>query len=393
MKRTITKNKIKNPIFITCICLAVIAGIFVYFFYFNKPDKKPDVSKSVEEIISSLTLEEKVAQLFIVTPEQLTPEYSPVIAAGDVTKKAVNKYPVGGIIYLGPNLVSPDQTKTMLDNVQKYSMERIGLPLFLCIDEEGGQVSRLADSKGFDLPVFDHMSDVGRRGNTEEAETIGKTIGSYLKEYGFNTDFAPVADVLLNNENQVVIERAFGENPEVVTKMAGSVKRGLESESILTTYKHFPGHGDTTADTHEGYAFSNKTKEELYDCELIPFIDGIKNNVPFIMAGHISFPNITGDDTPASLSKDIIEGILIKELGYKGIVITDALNMGAVTKEYSSSDAVVKAIEAGVDMILMPENFVEAYEGVLSAVKEGRITEDRIDNSLYKILYTKIMRL
>ena len=307
--------------------------------------------------------------------------------------RQLGRRPVGGIVYLESNLVSPEQTKTMLQNVQQYSMDRLNLPMFLCVDEEGGQVTRLAGKAGFDLPVYDNMSVIGSQGGTEQAYQMGESIGQYLYDLGFNTDFAPVADVLTNPNNQVVRYRSFGSDPETVKDMTDAVSRGLASKKILATYKHFPGHGNTAADTHAGYAYSNKTKEELYQCELIPFIQGIEDEVPFIMMGHISLPNIVGDDTPASLSKTIVTDLLIDELGYKGIIITDALNMGAVSQQYSSAQAAVKALNAGVDMLLMPADFDAAYQGVLEAVQRGEISESRIDESLGKILKTKISML
>lgn len=348
------------------------------------------LEQRAKEILLTLSLEEKVAQLFIVLPEQLIGNVDRVTAAGDVTREAINKRPVGGIIYLSSNLISPQQTKTMTDNVQQYSMERLNVPMFLCVDEEGGQVTRLAGKEGFNLPIFDNMSVIGSKGIIDKAREIGESIGQYLYDLGFNTDFAPVADVLSNPQNQVVRYRSFGDDPEIVKEMSNAVSRGLASQKILSAYKHFPGHGDTTEDTHQGYAYSNKTKEELYQCELIPFINGIENDVPFIMVGHISFPNIVGDNTPASLSKTMVKDLLIDELHYTGIVITDALNMGAISQEYSAAQAAVKAVKAGVDMLLMPADFNTAYEGVLSAVKNGEISEERIDESVYKILKTKI---
>lgn len=349
-----------------------------------------DLEQRAKEILLTLSLEEKVAQLFIVLPEQLIGNVDRVTAAGDVTREAINKRPVGGIIYLSSNLISPQQTKTMTDNVQQYSMERLNVPMFLCVDEEGGQVTRLAGKEGFNLPIFDNMSVIGSQGITDKAREIGESIGQYLYDLGFNTDFAPVADVLSNPQNQVVQYRSFGDDPEIVKEMTNAVSHGLASQKILSAYKHFPGHGDTTEDTHQGYAYSNKTKEELYQCELIPFINGIENDVPFIMVGHISFPNIVGDNTPASLSKTMVKDLLIDELHYTGIIITDALNMGAISQEYSSAQAAVKALKAGVDMLLMPADFNTAYEGVLSAVKNGEISEERINESVYKILKTKM---
>ena len=356
----------------------------------NENQSEENTQHRVEELLSSLSLEEKVAQLFVALPEQLIGNVSRVTAAGEATREAINNRPVGGIVYLESNLVSPEQTKTMLQNVQQYSMDRLNLPMFLCVDEEGGQVTRLAGKAGFDLPVYDNMSVIGSQGDTEQAYQMGESIGQYLYDLGFNTDFAPVADVLTNPNNQVVSYRSFGSDPETVKDMTEAVSRGLASKKILATYKHFPGHGNTAADTHAGYAYSNKTKEELYQCELIPFIQGIEDEVPFIMMGHISLPNIVGDDTPASLSKTIVTDLLIDELGYKGIIITDALNMGAVSQQYSSAQAAVKALNAGVDMLLMPADFNAAYQGVLAAVQSGEISEERINKSVEKILKAKM---
>ena len=356
----------------------------------NENQSEEDPEHQVEELLDSLSIEEKVAQLFVVLPEQLVGNVSRVTAAGEATRETINNRPVGGIVYLESNLVSPEQTKTMLQNVQQYSMECLNLPIFLCVDEEGGQVTRLAGKAGFDLPVYDNMSVIGSKGDTEQAYQMGESIGQYLYDLGFNTDFAPVADVLTNPNNQVVRYRSFGSNPETVKNMTDAVSRGLASKKILATYKHFPGHGNTTADTHAGYAYSNKTKEELYQCELIPFIQGIEDEVPFIMMGHISLPNVVGDDTPASLSKTIVTDLLSDELGYKGIIITDALNMGAVSQQYTSAQAAVKALNAGVDMLLMPADFNAAYQGILAAVQSGEISEERIDESVEKILKTKV---
>ena len=198
-----------------------------------------------------------------------------------------------------------------------------------------------------------------------------------------------MADVLSNPENQVVKRRSFGADPELVSQMALAVRNGLESHNVYSVFKHFPGHGATIGDTHEGYAYTDKTLEELYSCELIPFEDAIEADASFIMAGHISAPQVTGDHIPASLSKVLITDILREEMGYDGIVITDALNMGAVTEQYTSSEAAIMAIEAGADILLMPENFYEAFYGVIEAIHLGRLTEERIDESVERILAVK----
>lgn len=351
------------------------------------------LEEDVERYLASMTLEEKAAQMFIILPESMIDGVDCVTAAGETTQNAIGETPVGGFVYLSRNLHSYDQVRAMLNNVQVFSVERIGFPMFLCVDEEGGSVARIGENRSFGVEQFEDMAEVGRRQDPEEAFEIGASIGNYLHELGFNVDFAPVADVLTNPENQVVRKRAFGSDAALVEVMADAVARGLDSQGVLGTYKHFPGHGDTTGDTHKGYAYSNKSREELYECELIPFIQGIENKIPFIMVGHISFPNITGDDTPASLSSVIIEGLLREELGYEGIVITDAMNMGAVTQQYSSAEAAVKAIQAGVDIVLMPADFKEAYAGVLHAVEEGILTEERLNESVARIIRAKIRLL
>lgn len=348
------------------------------------------LKREVDKLLKNMTLEEKIAQLFVILPEALVDEVDCVTAAGEMTKKAINEIPVGGFIYLERNLETEDQVKEMLSNVQLYSMNRIEVPAFLCIDEEGGSVTRLSGTGRFDIPSIENMSDVGQNNDYERAKEVGNIIGEYLSKFGFNVDFAPVADVLTNSENKVVKMRAFGNDAIKVSEMALLVKQGLEEEGIFATYKHFPGHGSTTDDTHAGYAYSDSTLEELENCELIPFETGIKEGVSFIMVGHISLPNVIGDDTPASLSKYIINDLLRNQMGYDGIVITDAMNMGAISQQYSSSDAAVKAIQAGADIVLMPEDFSSAYLGIINAVKEGVISQERIDESLNRILSVKI---
>ena len=343
----------------------------------------------IEELMNSMTLEEKVCQLFMITPEALT-GVGTVTQAGTSTQAAINQYPVGGLIYFSQNLQNPDQTRTMLSNTRRYAEERTGFPVFLSVDEEGGQVARVGSNSAFGVEKIGNMSDVGSRGDTQEAYNIGSTIGAYLKDLGFNMDAAPDTDVLTNPENQVVKYRSFGSDPQLVTDMAASELKGLNDQGIIGMYKHFPGHGGTTADSHEGYAYVDDTLEELKNGALIPFQNGIDNGIQVIMVSHISCPNVTGDNTPATLSKMMITDILRNDMGFDGMVITDALNMGAVTAQYRSADAAVAAINAGVDMLLMPEDFQSAYQGVLGAVQNGTLTEERIDESVRRILKVKL---
>ena len=364
----------------------------------EKPEQEPEKSSGQETVsvqqqidgyLEEMTLEEKVAQLFIIQPEAIL-DVGTAVAAGDATREAIDKYPVGGFIYFGENLQSKEQTQEMLRNVQAYSTERTGFPAFLSVDEEGGTVARVAGTGNFDVPDIGDMADIGAAGDVDAAKQVGEDIGSYLAELGFNLDFAPVADVLSNPENTVVRKRSFGSDPQLVSDMAIAVSDGLEEKGLLSAYKHFPGHGATSADTHKGYAYTDKTLEELEACELIPFQRCIAADAKLIMAAHISAPKVTGDDTPTSLSKTMVTDILRGKMGYTGLVVTDAMNMGAITEEYTSGEAAVKAVQAGVDIVLMPENFQEAYQGVLDAVADGTLTEERIDESVTRILTVKL---
>lgn len=350
---------------------------------------KPTKTEEVQNIVDSMSLEEKVAQLFLVQPEAIV-DIGTATAAGDATKQAINKTPVGGFVYFSDNLQSEQQVQDMLRNVQKYSEDRIGLPAFLSVDEEGGTVARVASTGRFDVTDVGDMAKIGASGDVQQAKQAGDTIGTYLSDLGFNLDFAPDADVLTNPENTVVKKRSFGSDPQVVSDMSLAVTQGLAKHQVHSVYKHFPGHGATAGDTHQGYAYTDKTLDELKQSELIPFENAIQNNAAFIMAAHISAPRVTGDDTPASLSKTMITDILRGQMGYDGIVVTDAMNMGAVTEQYTSAQAAVKALQAGADLVLMPEDFQEAYQGVLDAVKDGTLTEQRINESVTRIVKVKV---
>ena len=348
------------------------------------------IDEQIDEMLEGMTLGEKAAQLFVVLPEDLVDGVSCVVQAGDATRKGLETYPVGGIIYMEQNLQSEDQVKEMLRNVQQFSRERTGLPLLTCVDEEGGTVARVAGSGNFDVTNVGNMSEIGASGDTERARQAGETIGTYLSELGFNLDFAPDADVWSNPANEIVRYRSFGTDPKRVSEMSMAVLDGLMSKGVTGVIKHFPGHGATEGDTHEGYAYTNKTWEELESCELIPFQTGIEQEVPMIMVGHISLPNVTGDETPASLSHEIVTKRLREQMGYDGVVVTDAMNMGAVAENYEPAEAAVKALQAGVDLILMPEDFRAAYQGVMDAVEDGTLSKKRIDQSLRRILRLKL---
>ena len=348
-------------------------------------ESEENVRRQAEKLLEEMTMEERVYQLFIVTQEQLT-GVSQVTQSGVTTKDAVRKYPVGGVIYFGGNLITRDQCQMMIQNLQSYAKT----PLFIAVDEEGGTVARLGKNPSMETTVFPAMKEIGASGDPQEAYRVGYTIGSEMKELGFNLDFAPVADIWSNPENTVIGSRAFGSDAKTVAEMIAACVKGFQESDTLCTLKHFPGHGDTKADSHYGMAESLKTLEELYDCELVPFQAGIEVGVPFIMIGHISLPNITVDNVPVTLSKEIVTDLLRNEMGYQGIIITDSMSMGAITERYSSGESAVQAILAGVDVILMPKNLQDAAQGILEAVEERRITEERINESVLRILEVKI---
>lgn len=344
---------------------------------------------TVDTLLETMSTEEKVLQLFMVTPEALT-GVDEVYAAGSRTQEAIDRYPVGGIVYFKQNLKTPEQVVDMITRTQKYSRDRIGVNLLIGVDEEGGQVTRIGGRKEFGIPSIENMSEIGAAGDPARAYEVGVQLGDYLSKLGFNLDFAPVADVLTNPENTVVAKRSFGSDGAITAAFVTEEVRGLQSKGVSAVLKHFPGHGGTAGDSHEGYAYTERTLDELMAEDLVPFKEGIDAGARFVMAAHISAPNVTGDDTPASLSGTMITGILREKLGFDGVVITDALNMGAITQHYGSAEAAVNALSAGADMLLMPEHFEEAYNGVLTAVQDGTIGEERLNQSVRRILTVKM---
>lgn len=343
----------------------------------------------IEEWIASHSVEEKINQMFMITPEQLT-GYSNVTAAGETTRARIMEHPVGGIIYFKDNLVDVNQTTEMLSNTIGYYNE-LGYPVpFLSTDEEGGRVSRIGSNANFDLPNLGDMILIGNTGDDEEAKRVGQTLGTYLSRYGFNMDMAPVADVLTNPNNEVIGDRSFGADPLQVASMATAEGGAMRGQGVLPVYKHFPGHGATTGDSHDGFVSVDKSLEELEEAELVPFQKAIDQGAEVIMVGHIAVPTITGNNEPSSLSHYMISDVLRDQMGFDGIVITDAMNMGAIQNNYNSATMAVKAVNAGVDIILMPEDYETAYNAVVDAVYADEISEQRIDESLRRILRVKL---
>lgn len=350
---------------------------------------KEEKKKTQEEIwLEEMTLEEKVAQLFMITPEQLT-GYGQVIKAGEVTEQALKEYPVGGMILFANNIEDDEQLKTMMKGFKKINDSQREVPIFLGIDEEGGQVARIANSGKCNVKKTEDMKTLGRR-SSEDVYQAASYIGGYLREYGFNVDFAPVADVSNGDTADVIRSRSFGNDPEKVSKMVTAYLKGLTEQEILGAVKHFPGQGSVKQDTHLESGYISKSFDEMMDTDLLPFQTAIKKEVPFVMVSHMIPGGRDSNELPSSMNKKVVDELLRDQLGYENIVITDAFNMAAISNHYSSDEAAIKAIQAGVDMILMPEDFQKAYQGVMKAVEDGRISEERIDESVKRILKIKL---
>lgn len=345
---------------------------------------EPVQEDPVEVLIGEMTLTEKVGQLFLIRPESLDPDQTQSQGATELMVQTLGDYPPGGVVLFSQNLENPDQLMELTARLQASS----SIGLLLGVDEEGGLVARLANHPAFTLPTYESAGAVGASGDSGQAFAMGQTIGEYLRRYGFNLDFAPVADVNTNPDNPVIGSRAFSDDAAQVTKMAAAMAEGLQAAGIIPTFKHFPGHGDTAQDSHTGLAVNEKNRQALEECEWLPYRQ--LTNRECVMVGHIAVPEITGDDTPASLSEILVTQILRRELGFQGVVITDSLEMQAITDSYEGGEAAVRAIEAGCDFLLMPGDYRTAFQAVLTAVEEGRISQTRLDESLGRILNLKL---
>ena len=350
------------------------------------PSEPSQTDDEVELILQKMTLREKVGQLFIIRPDalELPTSTGGVTELSNTMANTLDNYPVGGIIMFGRNISTPGQITKFINNLQNAS----NIPLFMAVDEEGGLVARLANNAAFDVQKYKSAAAVGESGDTTAAKNMGTTIGTYLRRYGFNLDFAPVADVNSNPNNTVIGNRAFSSDADVAANMAKAMAEGLKQQQIIPTFKHFPGHGDTAEDSHNGIAVSYKSKEEMEVCEWLSYKSLSTRDC--VMVGHVATPKITGNLTPASMSDEIVNGVLRQQLNLKNnVVITDALEMGAITNEYTAAEAAVNAIKAGCDILLCPDNLQETFEAVIEAVKNGTISEKRINESVYRILLLK----
>ena len=379
----------KTNKFFSLLAALMMAAMFTACSNEDNPDVSP--TDEVEEQLQKMTLREKVGQMFFVRLESLDPSikwttYDDLanIKITEVTTKMRStntNYPVGGIILYAWNIDNETQLSHIISQIRSMN----GNPL-LCIDEEGGRVSRIANNPNFNVKKYESMAAIGATGDPQNAYECGNTIGTYLHRYGFDIDFAPVADVNTNPDNVIIGPRAFSDDPAVAAPMVTSYLQGLKDAGVTGCIKHFPGHGDTKADTHYGYASTQKTWDEMRDCEMVTFRAGIQWGCQLIMTAHIGAPNVTGSDIPSTMSSIILQDKLRGELGYRNIIITDGMEMGAITQQYTSAEAAVGSIQAGVDIVLGPRYFTEAFDAVVAAVEAGTISEERINQSVRRIL-------
>lgn len=341
-----------------------------------KINEDDTVEEKVNKLMNSMTKEEKIAQMLIL--------YYTKDKVDDNLKNILDNVKPGGFIITKDQLTTYDNAKSFIKTVRDSSE----IPMIISVDEEGGNVQRLrnlSDKKATNIP---YMYYLGKTNDLNLASDVGRIVAEEARTLGINVVYNPVCDVYSNPKNTVIGKRSFGSDPELVSSMATSVGKGMEDNGVIATYKHFPGHGDTETDSHVSLPVLNKTMDDLNQVELIPFKKAIENDAKIMMIGHLAVPKITGDNTPASLSKTIITDLLKNELGFKGLVITDALNMGALTENYSDEEIYTKAIEAGVDLLLMPNGSKNA----INYIKKN-ISEERIDESVKKILTFKFTYL
>jgi len=370
----------KKTLKISTVILIIIA--ISYLIYKKSPQEKPNINiqqpiNNITKTLNEMTLEEKIGQMMIIAYRKPT--------INDELSNLLNTVKPGGFIFFKENLVTYNESLELIKDIKNTAKT----PMFLSIDQEGGNVDRLKTIKGITFSKMPAMADIGKTNDTSIAYGTGANIAHNLKMLSLNMNFAPVIDVYSNPKNTVIGTRSFGSNAEVVTKMGLALSKGLKDNNIIPVYKHFPGHGNTETDSHVDLPIVNKSKEELLKEELIPFKEAIANGAEVIMIGHLAIPSITNSYIPASLSKKIITNLLKEELNYKNIVITDALNMKALTNNYTEKEIIEKSINAGVDILLMPENPINAVSIIIDSIKNGTIKEEQINNSVKKILELK----
>lgn len=393
--------------------ILTVASIGATIFTSNKEVMATDSASKAKEIVSNMTLEEKLGQMimpdFRMWQEEGTKEPSDLTEINSEVAEIIDKYDLGGVILFAENVKEISQTTTLIHDLQEVAInDKDGnLPLLITLDQEGGIVTRLGE--GTNLPG--NMA-LGATRSEKSSYDAGYLIGRELNALGVNVNFAPVLDTNNNPENPVIGVRSISSNPELVGKLGKNIAKGIQDQGVAATAKHFPGHGDTSTDSHYGLPMVNKSIEELRETELKPFKIAIENGIDMIMTAHIQFPQIEKDTfiskkdgsqivIPATLSDDIITGILREEMGYDGVVITDAMNMKAISDHFGELESTKMAINAGIDIILMPtilrnnedvKKLDYIVNGILDSIKSGEIKEEEITDSVERIVKLKIDR-
>ncbi|WP_260866127.1 beta-N-acetylhexosaminidase [Paenibacillus xylanexedens] len=342
------------------------------------PPQEQDDQDPVKEQLSQLSLEEKIGQMILAGVQGTKLD--------DQGKKMISEQKVGGIIFYANNVTTIEATAQFIQSIKEANRSN-PVPIFLSVDQEGGKVSRMPDS----VESIPSNRTVGDTNQAKLAETMGQLLARQVKLVGFNLDFAPVLDVNSNPKNPVIGDRSFGSSADLVAKMGVAEMNGLRSEGVIPVVKHFPGHGDTSVDSHLDLPVVNKTLKQLAELEWIPFQAAVKEQAEAVMVAHILFPKLDPDH-PASLSDVIIGEHLRGKFGYDGVVITDDLSMGAIAKNYKLNEAAITTVQAGSDILLVAHSYESAktiFDTLLNAVRNGKISEPRIDESVYRILSLK----
>ncbi len=347
----------------------------------TEPEPELHVQKAMK-LMEEMTLEEKLWQMIFLTPDELTDTTAPTVAL-EGTGEALQTYPVGGLVYFGEHILSADQISQMIGNTQGYAK----IPLLIAVDEEGGSVSRLSRSGITDS--VQSMASYGAAGDEQAVYDLGQHFAEKLTSVGFNVDFAPVADIVTNPYNTEIGSRAFSDDPEIAAKMVAKMVQGLQDGGTISCLKHFPGHGSTSADSHYGLSVSDRSLEELRESEFIPFRAGIDAGVEMVMISHMSLPEVTGNDQPCDFSYKVVTELLRQELGFEGVIVTDSHTMGSIFYYYDCGEAALLAVQAGCDIVVMPESKTDAFQALSEAVANGTLSEERINESVLRILSLK----
>ncbi|MFF1278346.1 glycoside hydrolase family 3 N-terminal domain-containing protein [Streptomyces marokkonensis] len=355
----------------------------------------PD-DRKLRALISRMTLEEKVGQLFVMRvyghsatdPDQADIDANLKEIGVRTAAELLAKYRVGGIIYFAwaHNTRAPHQIAALSNGIQKASLGLPrGLPVLISTDQEHGIVARVGEP----ATLFPGAMAIGAGGSRSDARSLGRIAGRELRALGIRQNYSPVADVNVNPANPVIGVRSFGADPEAVASLVAAEVKGYESSHVAATAKHFPGHGDTVDDSHAKLPYIHHTREEWERLDAPPFRAAIAAGIDSIMTAHIVVPALDGSEDPATLSRPILTGILREELGYDGVVVTDSLGMEGVRTKYGDDRVPVLALKAGVDQLLNPPSLDVAWNAVLRAVRDGELTEDRLDESILRVLRLK----